>query len=164
MNTLRIAAATIAVLILIPTTAQAKHRHHHRHYQQQRMHVDRYPAMAFGFYSDGNIEYDSGHVVAHPPGCPGRAFCGCGVSVKVFGRPVRDLFLASNWYRFPRAAPAAGMVAVRRHHVMYIMAYSGNGAATVYDPNSGGRQTRIHTRSLAGYTVVNPHGSRYAGL
>jgi hypothetical protein len=34
----------------------------------------------------------------------------------------------------------------------------GNGVWQVYDPNSGGHQTRIHARSLAGYTIVNPHG------
>ena len=68
----------------------------------------------------------------------------------------------SNWFKFPHAHPAAGMVAVRNHHVMYIMAYDGNGNATVYDPNSGGHQTRIHTRSLSGYSVRDPHGSRVA--
>ena len=97
-------------------------------------------------------------IVAHPAGCPRRLFCGCGVSVKVFGKPVRNRFLAANWFRFPRARPAPGMVAVRRHHVMYIMAVDQNGNALVYDPNSGGHKTRIHTRSLTGYTVVNPNG------
>ena len=97
--------------------------------------------------------------VAHPAGCPWRSFCGCGVSVKIFGHPVRDLYLAANWFRFPRAAPAPGMVAVRRHHVMAIIAYNGR-TATVYDPNSGHHGTRVHERSLAGYTVVNP--TRYA--
>ena len=77
---------------------------------------------------------------------------------KVFGRPIRNLFLASNWFKFPRANPAPGMVAVRHHHVMYIMAVDGNGNATVYDPNSGGHRTRIHTRSLAGYSIRNPNG------
>lgn len=106
--------------------------------------------------------YDMAQIVGHPPGCPGRAFCGCGVSVKVFGYPVRDLFLAANWRKFPSAYPSAGMVAWRNHHVMYIMQANGDGTATVYDPNSGGHQTRIHTRSLAGYRVVDPHGSRMA--
>lgn len=104
-------------------------------------------------------------IVSHPEGCPRRAFCGCGVSVKVFGKPVRDLFLAANWLRkFPRAAPGAGMVAARPGHVFYIISYNGDGTALAYDPNSGGRKTRIHVRSLAGYRVVNPHGARVAGL
>lgn len=97
-------------------------------------------------------------VVPHPQGCPKRLFCGCGVSVKVFGKPIRDLFLARNWFKFPKAHPAPGMVAVRRNHVMVIQAVDANGNAIVYDPNSGGRKTRIHSRSLAGFVVVNPHG------
>ena len=97
-------------------------------------------------------------IVSHPSGCPWRAFCGCGVSVRVFGHPVRNLYLASNWFRFPRANPGPGMVAVRNHHVMLIERLDANGNAVVYDPNSGGHQTRIHTRSLRGYHVVNPHG------
>jgi hypothetical protein len=65
-------------------------------------------------------------IVAHPPGCSRRAFCGCGAAVRVFGAPIRSLWLAANWFKFPRAQPAAGMVAVRRHHVAdaYAEAYS----------------------------------------
>lgn len=103
-------------------------------------------------------QLESSQIVSHPHGCPLRAFCGCGVAVKVFGRPIRELFLAANWFKFPRAHPAPGMVAVRNHHVMYIVAYDGNGNATVYDPNSGGHKTRVHSRSLAGYRIVNPNG------
>lgn len=95
-------------------------------------------------------------VVAHPPGCPRRAFCGCGTALFVFGHHVRELWLASNWLRFPRAAPAPGMVAARPGHVMAIMQAHGDGTATVYDPNSGRHLTRIHRRSLAGFRVVNP--------
>ena len=134
-------AVFVAAFFMSP--AEARHHRHHRH-----IHYD---------YSRSNSQ-----IVSHPSGCPSRAFCGCGVSVKVFGHPVRNLFLASNWFRFPRTAPSAGMVAVRNHHVMYIMALDGNGNATVYDPNSGGHQSRIHIRSLAGYRIVNPHGNRMA--
>lgn len=137
---MRFFTLTIAFLFLAVYPAQAKHHHsHHR-----KIHYD---------YSDSRV-------VSHPNGCPRTAFCGCGVSVKVFGHPVRNLFLASNWFKFPRSSPAAGMVAVRNHHVMYILAYDGNGNATVYDPNSGGHQTRIHERSLSGYRIVNPSGGR----
>ena len=104
-------------------------------------------------------------IVSHPAGCPRRLFCGCGVAVRAFGRPVRSLFLAANWGRFPSASPTGGMVAYRRGHVMYIERYLGNGSAVVYDPNSGGGATRVHVRSLAGYRVVNPRGgSRLASL
>lgn len=102
-------------------------------------------------------------IMAHPAGCPSRAFCGCGVSVHVFGKPVRELWLAANWFAFPRGAAGPGMVAVRRHHVMAILTAHGDGSATVYDPNSGSGLTRIHRRSLAGYVVVDPRaGRRYA--
>lgn len=98
-------------------------------------------------------------IVEHPSGCPSRLFCGCGAAVRVFGAPVRDLWLASNWFRFPRAAPAPGMVAVSRHHVFVLEAELGSGLWQVFDANSGGGATRIHARSLAGYTIVNPHGA-----
>ena len=60
----------------------------------------------------------SGTIVEHPPGCPSRAFCGCGVALRVFGRHVRSLWLAANWFKFPPAHPAPGMVAeIGRAHV-----------------------------------------------
>lgn len=110
-----------------------------------------------------------GVVVSHPVGCPRRLFCGCGVSVRVFGKPIRNLYRAKNWlHKFPRARPASGMVAYRSRrgggHVAYIKQYLGDGMAVLYDPNSGGGRTRIHTRSIAGWIVVDPHGSRMAGL
>jgi hypothetical protein len=103
-------------------------------------------------------------IVAHPSGCPRVAFCGCGAAVRLFGAPIRSLWLAANWLRFPRAQPGPDMAAVRPHHVMVIPAYHGNGTATVYDANSGGHRTRIHERSLAGYRVVNPRAGRIAVL
>ena len=104
-------------------------------------------------------------IVAHPSGCPKRAFCGCGAALEVFGRHVRDLWLARNWFRFPVAEPAPGMVAVRRHHVFVIREVRGPGLVLAYDANSGGRKTRIHLRSLSGYSVRNPHGhARYAAV
>lgn len=98
----------------------------------------------------------------HPYPCPKRAFCGCGASVKVFGKPVRDLYLARNWYRFPRSQPAPGTVAVRRHHVFVLQHHVAGDVWMVYDANSGKRQTRLHHRSIDGWTIVNPHGSRLA--
>jgi hypothetical protein len=127
----------IAILLLCLFAFPAQARHHHRHHHH-------------GIY-------DAGTMVSHPAGCPWRAFCGCGASVEVFGHPVRNLFLARNWFKFPRTNAAPGMVAVRRHHVMVIRSVDANGNATVYDANSGGHRTRVHRRSLAGYTVVNPH-------
>lgn len=104
-------------------------------------------------------------IVEHPDGCPRRLFCGCGAAERlktmwgiVVEKP-RELWLASNWYRFPRSPPAPGTVAVRRHHVYVIEAVLGNGTVVAYDANSGRGLTRIHVRSLAGYTVVNPRST-----
>ena len=101
-------------------------------------------------------------IVGRPSECPRTAYCGCATAVKVFGKPIRDLYLAANWFKFPRTQPAAGMVAVRNHHVFYIESVIDHQTVVAWDPNSGGHQTRVHTRSLAGFHVVNPHGGRYA--
>lgn len=98
-------------------------------------------------------------IVTHPLGCPSRAFCGCGAAVRVFGSPIRSLWLAANWFKFPRTAPAAGMVAVRRHHVFVLEQHISGNTWLAYDANSGGHRTRVHARSIAGYVVVNPRGS-----
>jgi hypothetical protein len=66
--------------------------------------------------------------------------------------------LAAIWFKFPRAAPSAGMVAVRRHHVFVLEAHLGGDTWQVYDANSRRHQTRIHARSIAGYVIVNPWG------
>lgn len=95
-------------------------------------------------------------ILPHPPGCPRRLFCGCGAAIEVFGRPVRHLWLAANWLKFPPAAPAPGMVAARPGHVMVIRQYLGNNRALVYDANSGGGLTRVHVRSLSGFSIRNP--------
>lgn len=102
-------------------------------------------------------------ILPHPAGCPRTAFCGCGVSVRVFGHYVRDLGLARNWFRFQRASPAAGNVAIFRGggHVAYIERVNNDGTATLYDPNSGGHKTRLHVRSLAGAVIVDPRSDRY---
>lgn len=93
----------------------------------------------------------------HPKGCPHHSFCGCGVSVRVFGHPVRTLYLAANWLRFPKAQPSPGMVAARYGHVFYIERVIRRDLVLAYDPNSGGHRTRVHVRALAGFRVVNPH-------
>jgi hypothetical protein len=101
-------------------------------------------------------------IVAHPAGCPWRAFCGCGAVERlkaVWGvalKKPRELWLAANWFRFPRSAPAPGMVAVRRHHVFVLEQHLGGDKWLAFDANSGGHRTRIHARSIAGYVIVNP--------
>ncbi|MGV7215070.1 hypothetical protein [Bradyrhizobium sp. UFLA05-112] len=97
-------------------------------------------------------------VGGRPSGCP-RSFCGCGAALHVFGRIVPELNLAANWLRFPRTAPAPGMVAARRGHVFVLEQHLQGDMWMAYDANSGNRSTRIHARSLRGYTVVNPHAT-----
>lgn len=97
-------------------------------------------------------------VGGRPAGCP-NAFCGCEASLYKFGRIIPGLNLASNWRRFPRAAPAPGMAAVRSGHVMILESQVGGNVWTVHDGNSGGHVTREHPRSLAGYTIVDPNGA-----
>lgn len=92
----------------------------------------------------------------HPAGCPRRAFCGCGAAVRIYGWPVRELWLAANWLKFPRAEPAAGMVAVKRHHVFVLERHLGGATWLAYDANSGRHATQLHARSIAGFRIVNP--------
>lgn len=106
----------------------------------------------------------------HPAGCPGRLFCGCGTSLYLLGKAVAagGLAVAANWLGFPKSSCAPRMAAARRGHVFAIISCLPGNKALAYDPNSGGRKTRIHVRSLNGYTVVNPHSGepapvQYAG-
>lgn len=92
-----------------------------------------------------------------PAGCP-SSFCGCGAALRVFGHIVPELNLASNWLRFPRTSPAPGMVAARHGHVFVLEQPLGGDMWMAYDANSGGHATRMHARSLRGYTIVNPRG------
>ena len=97
-----------------------------------------------------------------PAGCP-HAFCGCEASLYLFGQIRPELNLAANWLRkFPRTAPAPGMVAVRSHHVMVLVSPVDGNDWLVHDGNSGGGLTREHVRSLKGYVVVNPRGGMVA--
>ncbi len=97
-------------------------------------------------------------VGGRPSGCP-SAYCGCGASLHLFGRIIPSLNLAANWLRFPRAAPAPRMAAARRGHVMVLEEHIAGDMWLVHDSNSGGHATRLHARSIAGYTIVDPHGA-----
>lgn len=101
-------------------------------------------------------------VGGRPAGCP-HAFCGCEASLYVFGKIRPMLNVARNWrVMFPRTAPAPGMAAVRTHHVMILMSHVEGDRWLVHDGNSGHHLTREHVRSIRGYTIVDPHGSRTA--
>lgn len=98
-------------------------------------------------------------IIPHPAGCPRRLFCGCGAAVRVFGSPVRHLWVAANWLRFPRAVPAPGMAAARRGHVFVLESHVAGDLWLVTDHNSGGGLSRLHVRSISGFTIVNPNGA-----
>lgn len=106
----------------------------------------------------------SAQIIPHPPGCPARLFCGCGAAVRVFGSNVRSLWLAANWLQFPRSSPASGMVAARRGHVFVLEQHVSGDQWLATDYNSGGRLSRLHVRSIAGYTIVNPHARNLASI
>lgn len=90
-------------------------------------------------------------------------FCGCALSVKLFGRVIPALMLAANWRDFPPAAPAPDMVAARRGHVFLLVRHVEGDTWIVWDANSGRGRIRMHARRLVGFSVHNPRaGSRYA--
>ena len=155
---------TIALIALIAFSfpAQARHlrhyqHHHHSYRHHYHRHVDHMPVIARHHRSDGN-----GVIGGRPSGCP-HAYCGCEASRFVFGKIVADLNLAANWARkFPHVSPGPGMAAVRNHHVFILMSHVSGNNWMVHDGNSGRHLTREHVRSIVGYLIVNPHGSRYA--
>jgi hypothetical protein len=147
-----------AALLLVSTQAEARHYRHVSRVHDVRDAMAMTPGMTM-MTSPGATMTSSERVVGRrPAGCP-NAFCGCEASLYRFGHVIPELNLASNWRRFPRAAPAPGMAAVRSGHVMILQAQVGNGVWTVHDGNSGGHVTREHARSLAGYTIVDPSGA-----
>ena len=178
-----VAACIAAALLILPSQAEARHFHHttfHRSYSHQaaihhlysrRAYLRRYSRRGYAHHAYSRPAYamqnfrqawamatpESAEMVvgSRPSGCP-HAFCGCEASLYKFGRIIPELNLASNWYRFPRAAPSPGMAAVRPGHVMILESQVAGNIWLVHDGNSGGHVTREHARSLAGYTIVNP--------
>ena len=144
----------LGAIVLITTNANASPHRYQQHYQEH------YAGVGSG--SRGHISpryaYGSGEVVAHPANCPRTLFCGCGAA-RELGLSDRALWLVGSWYKFPRAAAAPGTAALwGGRHVAVIREVHGDGTATVYDANSGGGLTRVHRISLAGLTIVDPHG------
>lgn len=146
-----VVALVAACVVAAPTHARSRRHHHHAHWRGTAHHA-RSAARQAAFREE---------IVAHPRGCPARLFCGCGAAVEIFGAPIRSLWLAANWLRFPRAPPAPGMVAARRGHVFVLRSHISGPIWLVYDANSGRGLTRVHARSIAGYAIVNPQGGSF---
>ncbi len=132
----------VALSVLFSTTFSQAHPHH-RHFGRNS------PTLIAGETGGERV------IGGRPAGCP-HAFCGCEASLYKFGRIIPELNLASNWRRFPRAAPAPGMAAVRSGHVMILQQQVDGNLWSVHDGNSGGHMTREHLRSIAGYLIVDP--------
>lgn len=168
------AASVVGVIVLLafPSKSDARPRGYHNHHHAKPVKkVRRHKVVKVRNYNRHSRraarvrQYAPVTIVGgRPAGCPHR-YCGCGTA-RYLGLANRGgrLNLAANWLAFPRAHPAPGMAAARRGHVFAIIKVLGPGRVLAYDSNSGGGRTRIHVRSLAGYSVVNPRGSsnRYA--
>lgn len=140
---------------------KAYYKKHKRYVKKKRSY--RY-AYARGVSNNVGTYNGRGVVIGgRPAGCPAR-YCGC-ASARYVGLRGAKWNLAYNWVRYlPRTSPAPGMAAARRGHVFILLSHAGGNKWLAYDPNSGGGLTRRHVRSIAGFTVVNPNGSRYAAL
>ena len=180
-----VAACIAAALLFLPAQAEARHYHrttihhvysHHTYaYRSYSRHVyvhRGYSRHAYAYRGYGLQNFRQAWAMAspageerivgsRPSGCPNR-FCGCEASLYKFGRIIPELNLAANWRRFPRAAPAPGMAAVRSGHVMILESQVSGNIWTVHDGNSGGHVTREHAVSIAGYSIVNPNAASFA--
>jgi hypothetical protein len=157
----------VALLALL-SPAQARHHHYYHHVVKAAPVCGWFscffkPVIQAPIAVTHAVYREAARVVGgRPSGCP-HAFCGCGTSLHIFGRIIPELNLASNWRRFPSAAPGPGMVAYRSGHVFAIESVNADGSVVAYDSNSGGGLTRIHNVSLRGYHVVNPHAGNWKG-
>ena len=155
--------------IIITNTANAKHRH--AYHPRARIVHSQIVCNERGCSRQANadqakaskvIDANDNVIGRRPAGCP-HAFCGCEASLYLFGTIRAELNLASNWIkRFPHTSPGPGMAAVRNHHVMVLISHAGGRNWLVHDGNSGGGLTRDHVRSISGYVIVDPQGSRLA--
>lgn len=153
---MRIILLILAIMIGFGTHAEARHahhihyhihhhhvHHHHRHHSSHRIHVvHRIVAPMV--------------MLQHPAGCPPTNFCGCGAALDALGRNVRSLWVAANWYSFPRSSPGYNTVGVRPHHVLVLKHQVDGNIWMANDYNSGGHLSRYHAVDISRYTIVNP--------
>src|ERR1700691_595017 len=104
--------ALIVLALLFSTQANAHHHKQYRYSINTRLNAQQ---SVFSWFTPQATSQPQ--ILPHPAGCPAHAFCGCGASIEVYGHSVRELWLASNWYKFPRSEPMPGAAMVRNHHV-----------------------------------------------
>jgi len=102
-------------------------------------------------------EFGNAQMLAHPAGCPFRLFCACGAAVDL-GLDPRTHMAARSYYRYPVSQPEPNTVAVRPHHVFVLKRHIEGLLWLVADYNSGGHASRLHVRSIAGYSIRRPRG------
>ena len=148
--------AAIAALLFAFVSTSAQARHHH--YSHHRSHHYAHHRHGGGGVSGGDVTY-----LPHPPGVRGSAFCGAGAHYALTGEVVNagTWAIADYW---PAHYHGSTPVAHWSGHVAIIRQNYGDGTALMEDYNSGGHQSRLHQRSIAGYTIVNPYGGRYASM
>lgn len=174
-----LATVVLVGLTVAPSQARHRHQHHVAHHVKHHVHhrvkvapaatrlewnfdpftpIFKAPAQAITRATEA-VREAGAVMLPHPSNCPRTAFCGCGAADEV-GRPNdRSLWLAANWFKFPRTEPAPGMAAVKRHHVFVLKKHKDGDKWDkwlVIDHNSGHHQSRIHVRSIRGYVIVNP--------
>ena len=81
-----------------------------------------------------------------PPGCPSQ-WCGCWLSMEIFGENRPDLWAARNWLKFPRVTPQPGAIVVLKRgtspnagHVGIVVSIDANGNPVV---KSGNHRQRV---------------------
>jgi hypothetical protein len=62
-------------------------------------------------YAAADQQYSYQSEGGRPSGCP-HAWCGCWLSMQLFGENRRELWRAFNWLKFPKTSPHVGAVAV----------------------------------------------------
>jgi len=165
-------AAVLAIVIAIitptfPAYAKHHHKHHHKHlvahYVKEPDQLGfnwgaslfKMPVKAIGAVT-GALKTVQATLLPHPANCPHTAFCGCGAADEVGRGNDRSLWLAANWFKFPRTVPDPGMAAVKTHHVFVLKEHIEGDVWLVVDHNSGQHLSRLHPRSISGWTIVNP--------
>lgn len=124
------AAMALALVLASPAHARPHHRHHHHHH-----------AVASG----------------RPAACAGIPWCGCWLRLRLgIGDARLNRAIAWAGVGAPAGGPAAGVVAVWRHHVGIITENLGGGLIRLLSGNDGHavRERVRSTRGIVAYRKV----------